>query len=166
MSLVLIIVAVYTNKIIYINSNSVESIEMVLENKLGSDYAMMYDYTYINVFNGALIVPKYFDKNSKSVPEFEGSTLDILQQSIDYVNTISYSRNESDPNVSLKTGVGNCQSMSLILDSLLSKYDLNSSIIIDDNHMFNKVTLDDVVYLVDLAGGSIEMEVNDESSEN
>lgn len=141
-----------------IKGSTVDDIEFNLQMKLNSDYALMYDYTYIPIKGYSIVFPKVFDVSTNKLPSFSGTDMEIIQQCIDYVNEATYSKNDSDPNGILKGGTGNCQAMSIILHTLLDKHNIENGVILTEDHMSNELFVNGSKYLVDLAKNIIQKE--------
>lgn len=158
MLLILSVYAIKENKVIVLNNKDIIDLELSLQDKLGKDYFKLYDYDYFETASKTFVFPKVFSVSKSDLPDFEGDSKEIVQKSIDYVNNFSYTKLQSNPNEMRKSGVGNCQAMSLLLDSILQKHKINSSLIVENNHMKNKVYLDEKCYYIDLAQGSLVIE--------
>lgn len=158
MLLILSVYAIKENKVIVLNNKDIIDLELSLQDKLGKDYFKLYDYDYFETASKTFVFPKVFSVSKSDLPDFEGDNKEIVQKSIDYVNNFSYTKLQSNPNEMRKSGVGNCQAMSLLLDSILQKHKINSSLIVENNHMKNKVYLDEKCYYIDLAQGSLVIE--------
>lgn len=158
MLLILSVYVIKANKVIVLNTKDIIDLELSLHDKLGKDYFRLYDYTYFETTSKTIVFPKVFSISKSDLPDFGGSAREIIQKSIDYVNSFSYTRLQSNPSKMRKTGEGNCQAMSLLLDSILQKHKLKSLLVIENNHMKNKVYLDEKCYYIDLALGSLLVE--------
>lgn len=135
---------------------SPSEMEVQLHEKFGEEYYKIFNYSSIEVFGDYSILFVYkFDPKWHKLPDFEGSELEILQQSIDYVNGFTYSRNKSNPNDIKEVGVGNCQASSLLLGAVLDKHGIENDLVVEENHMYNKVVLEDSSYEIDLSIGSL-----------
>lgn len=158
MLLILSVHALRSNKLIILNNSEFNDLEIILKDNLGKDYFKMYDYTYFEIGSRVFVLPKMFSAKDFNLPKFEGGAKEIIQKCIDYVSNYNYTKLQSSPSEMVRSGQGNCQAMSLLLDSILQKHGLDSSLVVESNHMRNKVELDDKFYYIDLAKGSLVIE--------
>lgn len=147
----------------------ISELESELFEKLGNDYPYMYDYKYYVMGSLTLVLPKMFvaeDLKDSSIESLiktkegdlpENAVLALVQDFVDFVSSLNYYRDSSNPNEAVESG-GNCQAMSLLLQSLLSRMNITSNMVLDDNHVYNKVIINDVVYLIDIAKRSVTIE--------
>lgn len=158
MSLIFAIKVVSNHGIVIIKANDVIDIEKKLSSILGDDYLYMYDYSFNTMGNYSLVFPKLFKKfNDDFVIEEGLNDVQIFQKCLDYVKEFTYVFNQSNPN-DIKSKGGNCQAVSLVLHDLLNKNGLDSELVLEGNHLINKVYLDEFCYLVDLTNGVIIQE--------
>jgi len=148
---------VSSNKLIFLNSK--DNIEELLSQKLGKDYYQVYDYYLINlpIINYSLIVPEFFNTSNFEIPSFNGTEEEIVQGAIDYVKKFDYTKYISDPNSMSKLGVGNCQALSLAFNKILDHYGITNEIVLEPEHMYNKVVLGDKTYIIDFAEDKINL---------
>ena len=167
MLLVFIIGMVRGGKLILVKGNDVAEIEDNLTQRLGIDYLYMYDYSYVDLGNLNIVFPKIYERFSPSEQqvakarvstESSNDSISIIQSAIDYLKDFTYVYNQSNPNKARKTSTGNCHSMSLMFKDILDSQGVPCDLVLSENHLTNRVNVDGVNYIVDLANGSITME--------
>ena len=147
-----------TNVEFYLVGNS-GNIDDVLKLNLQSKYAYLYDYKYINIpfTYYSLVLPSYANLDDLSVPSFTGSSESIINSAVSFINSFDYSYEQSNPYKMLKSGKGNCQAMSIVLDKIMKDNKIDSSIVVEEDHAYNLVSLDNKDYVIDLAKGKINI---------
>lgn len=110
---------------------------------------------------GTVTIPK-FDL-SLDLKEFKNkfgfidiNNIDDLQKVIDSISSLDYSTLVSDPNEALNLGEGNCQAYSLMFDKILDYNKIESEIVIDGEHTYNKFTFNNKTYLLDFSNKSLK----------
>lgn len=158
MCLLLIIIGVLKSKdsLKIIDSATYEKVEEYLMNTYEEDYYKILDFKSLKIGNYHLLFVDLFKGNLK-LPNMNGDAKKILKDAIDYIKDFDYEYDQSDPSVLLETGKGNCQAMSIVLKSILDENGVTCNVMIDDNHAYNVVMIDDEVYTVDMANNYINL---------
>ena len=135
-------------------------IEQELENRYAEDYHRILDFKALPVGDKSLVFVKFFNEGVLDLPKFDEnlSKEEILNLAVGYINDFKYSYAQNLPLEMLNKGEGNCQAMSLVLDTILETYGINSEVIVDGNHAYNLVNLKDKIYKLDMAKELIELE--------
>lgn len=83
------------------------------------------------------------------------SESECIDKILEAIGDVNYNEAQSDPNKIDSMG-GNCQAYTLLLETYLRKYQLESDIAFSNIHMYNVVRVDGVWYDLDLINSIME----------
>lgn len=158
MLLVSTAIIVKNRNLVVIENNG--NLESILKSKFQDAYSYLYDYKHLDIpfTSYSLVIPEIFKGSSVKIPSFKGSPEEILNSAISYVSSFDYDYGQGDPKAMLETGEGNCQAMSILLDTIMKNNDIISDIIIEGDHAYNMIKIGNKTYKVDISKGSINFE--------
>lgn len=147
--------------LVFITSNFVTI--KVLENNtnvetyFGNQFPYILNYKSINLGNYKVILADKYKGFTAPKVKTGINDLDTFNNIITRLGDINYNENQNNPRNVSKSG-GNCQAYTLLLDAMCKKCKLKSSICYTDKHMYNKIELDNKIYLVDLTRNEMKLE--------
>ncbi|GAA0101630.1 hypothetical protein UT300012_23450 [Paraclostridium bifermentans] len=123
--------------------------EKAIQDKLGSEYVYVIDYTRYHSGDINLIFP-IIVKDEMKLKSIQGSTsMSVVENIINEINSYDYNVNQSNPHL-IKEHGGNCQAKSLLFKAYADKYDIKNKVVYTKTHMYNEVEIGDKWYVVDL----------------
>lgn len=125
-------------------------------------YTHVYDYTTISFGKINICVRHIFnDKIPKGCElDFTSNQMDNVIKIINTLNQITYVETQSNPEIAFEYG-GNCQAISLLAHTYLNKANIKNELVIEKDHMYNTISLDNKIYKLDITN-SIFKEINNE----
>lgn len=153
MLVVWLIVIANPSKIIFMKGDSLYDLENNLRLVLKDDYFYLYDYSYIDLKFTNVVFPKVYKEGSHKFTPTTNDEIGIVQEAIDYLKNFNYSYSQSNPNEVERSGLGNCQSLSLILKDILNSFEIECSLVLEENHLVNKLSINGLDYILDLSNG-------------